>query len=363
MRSLATELFWIPVLLLLLSGGCINTLAQSNQCDYPDPPGGTLTCEEGQIPACMTKDGKAIGVCRTPPPSIGTSNERDRHSLDNVNSPVDQFLAAYSEFIGWSFEMPDYEIELTARDSIRRYPEFPSNDALGRILLDNGKYAEAEAEFRRYLLWLQNNKEPVFQQTMWVVYDELGMSLYRQGKFAEAEDAFKKSIEGVTHDGGVSRQLDDAFQYHLAMTLAARRKYLEAEATLRDLIQRKPQYPQSHTFLGDILLEQGKLAEAEAEFRRGLSDMQTVGEACRRLFTLLFKQGRYADAEAITGEIIRTQNNSLSSLKNGLSLLNERKYKEAFIQFRYAIDNDPTNIAAKEALEKVKAIMMQSGSK
>src|ERR1035437_3794848 len=46
--------------------------AEAAQC--ADPPGGSVTCESGQVAICAVKNGKVDGRCKTPPANMKTAD-------------------------------------------------------------------------------------------------------------------------------------------------------------------------------------------------------------------------------------------------------------------------------------------------
>ena len=49
---------------------CVNTYALAeNICECPDPPGGSIRCEDDQVGFCNLEKGKIKGACITPPPT------------------------------------------------------------------------------------------------------------------------------------------------------------------------------------------------------------------------------------------------------------------------------------------------------
>ena len=41
-----------------------------NTCQCENPPGGSVSCKEGQIPFCRVRDGKTHGYCLAPPAGV-----------------------------------------------------------------------------------------------------------------------------------------------------------------------------------------------------------------------------------------------------------------------------------------------------
>jgi len=50
----------------------LQVAAETAQC--ADPPGGSVTCESGQVAICAVKNGKVDGRCKTPPTNMKASD-------------------------------------------------------------------------------------------------------------------------------------------------------------------------------------------------------------------------------------------------------------------------------------------------
>ena len=50
----------------------LQVAAETAQCS--DPPGGSVTCESGQVAICAVKNGKVDGRCKTPPANMKTAD-------------------------------------------------------------------------------------------------------------------------------------------------------------------------------------------------------------------------------------------------------------------------------------------------
>jgi hypothetical protein len=82
-----------------------------SSCQCPTPPGGTVTCEPGQLAICSVKNGEVQGSCRTPrhgAPYLEVANwtlqiitEKPRYLLQPLSSTDTQILSS------GKFERPD----------------------------------------------------------------------------------------------------------------------------------------------------------------------------------------------------------------------------------------------------------------
>src|SRR5207245_2314 len=79
---------WLTALIILLAVGSA-LLAQQQSVQCADPPGGTITCEKGQLATCTVTKGKVEGRCQTPPSNLTEKLEVDAWILSAVTkSPV-----------------------------------------------------------------------------------------------------------------------------------------------------------------------------------------------------------------------------------------------------------------------------------
>jgi tetratricopeptide (TPR) repeat protein len=209
----------------------------------------------------------------------------------------------------------------------------------------------------------------------------LAVILLEQGKYKEAEDAFNKEIQVRDND-------DPCFNYVLALSQAASGQSKDAEATFSHIIP--PQsldvhYVTTQQLMGDVFYLQGTFPAAESMYRGALEYLKSYpqenaddpelyryneGEKPslrlslqERLVAALLRQRRYADAETLTEEFAKTSteqetrtNDAWMIFKTGLRLLKYGKYVDAEKLFNVASDLDPANLLFREALECAKAL-------
>ena len=51
----------------------ISSVRSDNTCPCQNPPGGSVRCEQGQVPFCQIADGHVLAECKTPPRSARTA--------------------------------------------------------------------------------------------------------------------------------------------------------------------------------------------------------------------------------------------------------------------------------------------------
>jgi serine/threonine protein kinase/tetratricopeptide (TPR) repeat protein len=176
-------------------------------------------------------------------------------------------------------------------------------------------------------------------------------------KQAEAEAAFREVLARYKELFGADHPLIDEPLFGLSFALAEQQKWVEAEAGFRELTVLREKLDDKHgligafRFLGLVLGEQKKAAEAEGAFKRGLTlSRQYFAGPDRVVDDLLFQlsialrvQGKLSESEAIRREELELErelsgdaspfvDNSLWSLASVLR--EEGKLEEAEILLR-----------------------------
>jgi tetratricopeptide (TPR) repeat protein len=122
----------------------------------------------------------------------------------------------------------------------------------GNIQFNQGLFEEAIASYREAI-----RLKPDFPEA----HSSLGIALAADGYYKEAEAACRKAIE-LKPDSGQAH-------VNLGLVLARNFHYKEAEAAFRDAIQLQPGDALAVCNLGIALQNQGRLADALEELRRG----------------------------------------------------------------------------------------------
>ncbi|SLM38232.1 nb-arc and tpr domain protein, partial [Lasallia pustulata] len=234
-------------------------------------------------------------------------------------------------------------------------PEHPSTletvHSLGNLYADQGKMAEAEAMYRRALEGYEKAWEPEHPWTLNTVYN-LGVLYKGQGNMAEAEAMYRRALEGYEKAWGPEHPSTLDTVHRLGNLYADQGKMAEAEAieismAILALIcvglavptKDVPEYwvkerrllPHADKCfesvyntinlefrdnrnalnavhnLGNLYADQGKMAEAEAMFRRALEGKEKAWgpehtstlDTVNNLGNLYKNQGKMAEAEAM----------------------------------------------------------------
>jgi serine/threonine-protein kinase len=176
---------------------------------------------------------------------------------------------------------------------------------LGRALQDQGKLAEAIAQYREAIR---------IKPDLAATYVDLSSALRDQGKLQEAI---------VELGAAIRLKPDDASAHHnLGVALRAQGKLEEAIAACRAAIRLQPEHHSSHEDLGGILAQQGNREEAIAEFRTATrTDASCTRSRNILAWTLAFPPNRP-----------------------------QREYEEALIHARKAVELEPGDSALVNTL-------------
>lgn len=171
-----------------------------------------------------------------------------------------------------------------------------------REALAADRYAQAEAAARQVIDsvgWLpeDNSAPPVSSPGLSMAYMLLALAQDGQKKTAEAELSFAAALRANmdnhvarfnlgNHYARLGRHREAAVQFgealrlsprnraaqlNLAIALANCRRYSKAEATVRRLLARDQRNADAHNVLGTILLDQGMVRDALAEFKAAIA--------------------------------------------------------------------------------------------
>ncbi|MEM9456171.1 MAG: serine/threonine-protein kinase [Myxococcota bacterium] len=229
---------------------------------------------------------------------------------------------------------------------------------LANVLFVQGKYQDAEDEYRRALDLHGSAPEPN-RLELATIRGGLANALDRQGKHALAEIEQREALQLHVQALGPDHPRVAITRSNLAIVLEAQGKYEDAEAELVRGLEilrstQAPDHPQNSTLtmnLANVLHAQGRYRESEVEARRAFAQLgQTpdptnsdLAKARLILSNSLYSQARYEEAEAELRQAITSMEASLGprhplvamSMGNlALSLQGQHRYEEAEAQLR-----------------------------
>jgi tetratricopeptide (TPR) repeat protein len=309
MKYRVNHLHSTSILLTILLGVPVMTVGQSTQCECATPPGGSVTCEKGQVPICIVKNGKVTSICKSPPEDKKTIAQQNAWVLSiilgkDVTEDDLKLKPEYQSFLrhgsvitaeaNITFQAINPPAEFLPRRSTYRTVRTARIDPNhkfslselsyldGMSLLDKEQYAKAETRFRETL-----KLEPYWEDA----YLGLGVSYYRRGMLDEAEAAFQKGLRLNPASSDLNVALGSLYY--------EKDRFSEAEAMLKSAALASPGRADVHDALGIILYAQLKFADAEAAFRRASESGGGSNAAIyTRLGDALFAQQKYAEAKA-----------------------------------------------------------------
>ena len=163
----------------------------------------------------------------------------------------------------WSWYEQSYQLAVDAMD--------PAGQAiacqgLGNLCDDRGERDRARGWYERGLAIAQGLADPALE---WPFYTNLSVIAIKHGELADAEAMLARARERIEATGA-----DDAMPFYLnnrGLLLTEHGGLAAAEAVFRDALARRPEPRWEVTVrcnLGDVLLRQGRLFEAQDEARR-----------------------------------------------------------------------------------------------
>ncbi|HEV3120832.1 MAG TPA: tetratricopeptide repeat protein [Isosphaeraceae bacterium] len=221
------------------------------------------------------------------------------------------------------------------RAAIRLNPEFvDAHIGLANVLDEQGKAQEAIAEYREAIRLKPNEA---------LAHFNFAVALGRQGKTEEAIALYRTAIH--------LRPQHPRSHSGLGEMLIRQGKFDEAIAEIKQAIQLKSDLPESHIGLGSALQAQGKLEEAIAAYREAVRLKPNLADAHVGLAIALDDQGKADDAIAELREAVRLKPDlARAHVLLANDLINQRKLDDAIPEYREAIRLEPTNALAHVTL-------------
>ncbi len=197
----------------------------------------------------------------------------------------------------------------------------------GRALAEAGRYAEAEAAFRRVLAIRAGTARD---------HSNLGAALAGQGELVAAVAEFEKALA-----------IDPEETYslnNLALALAGRGDLAGAAARLERAVALDPAYAEAHHNLGLVRARQGRLGEAVGHYRDALAAEPARVGALNDLASALAANGALAEAEEHWRRALAIDPSELSALHNlSLALVQRGEHAEAVRWLRRGLGTAPNS--------------------
>lgn len=188
------------------------------------------------------------------------------------------------------------EAEMAMRTMLREKPQLIRGEFFLAVAIQKQKrYGEAEALLLKII-----DSRAAFPEINHV-FHFLGWSQYYQGKLAEARQSFEEHLRRV-------RDEPDSI-FALGVIALEEDRIDEAERRFRRVIDLQKNDPRlrrdlgkAHARLGDVLLRREQLAEAEEQFRLAVTAWPNHYEAWAKLARTLDRQGKELEADRARAE-------------------------------------------------------------
>ena len=226
---------------------------------------------------------------------------------------------------------------------------------LGALYEDQGKFAQAAAEFERAIAIGPNHGG---------AHCQLGRIYRRQGRLPEAEAALRKALALDPQDGWARFELGALCQSHIELGVVCedQSKFDEAAAEFERVIAIDPNHGGAHRHLGQIYRRQGRWPEAEASLRKAL-ELNTQDGCVRIELGVLYEiQGEFAQAAREFERAIALEPNHGGAHGHlGQIYRRQGRLPEAEASLRKALELDPQNGWARSELHALCQNHVESG--
>ena len=197
----------------------------------------------------------------------------------------------------------------------------------GRRLAESGRFAAAEAEFRKVLEIRPGNARD---------FSNLGGALTGQEKLEEAIGQYRKALEVAPNDTYALN--------NLAMALAGQGDVEGAAEHLRRAIELESDYADAHRNLGLMHARQGRHEEAIDHYRAAIAANPSLARAHNDLGTSLAGRGEIEQAIEHWRQALEIDRRELSALHNlAVALIQGGEHREAVEWLRRGLETAPNS--------------------
>ena len=229
--------------------------------------------------------------------------------------------------------------------TLRLSPDaYPILNNLGTVYWQDGDVDKAEAAWRRALALNGNNA---------IVLNNLGLVASRRKQYDQAVDFFKRAMK-------LKPNYTDP---HLNLGVTYRQMNLggPAETQLHAAVTLSPLNQRARNELGQLLLEEGRLAEAEEEFRASARSEPNI-VAYDSLGGLELRRGDSQSAERdFRAALALDEFDSQAHFGLGRLYAARGRKVEALKQYQAGLGSDPTNVEARAAVRELRPSASASG--
>jgi tetratricopeptide (TPR) repeat protein len=176
----------------------------------------------------------------------------------------------------------------------------------------------------------------------------LGAALAFNGLYAESEPYLERAVNANNKDADAA--------YNLALAARELNKPKLAMRSIQTALAARPQFPEAENLLGVLLMQSGRLTEAQPHLQEATRTAPDFAEAWNNLSYLFLLQGNLDAARAAAGKALELAPDFTEALNNlGIVAARQGKVDEAGGLFRKALAADPQNEQAGNNLGVLEA--------
>jgi tetratricopeptide (TPR) repeat protein len=230
----------------------------------------------------------------------------------------------------------DWRDDLSLYSSTLRV--FPKADLiranLGAAQWNTGDHIAAEKQWREALRLSPDNV---------VAMGDLALAMDQQQRYDEAIQLLKRAIELKPRYAAVRMSLGDVYAEIGEDELA--------EQELRNAVELYPLNPESRNHLAALLVKQGRIAEAEEQYKASVDSMPSM-DAYDGLADIYFDQGRRDLAELnYKGALGDYPFDHHAHFRLGKIYAESGRTADAIREYKAGLETDPNNVEAQAALK------------
>ncbi len=164
-------------------------------------------------------------------------------------------------------------------------------------------------------------------------HNNRGMLLLTQGKYDQAIAEFRQAVESA-EDLSIAR-------LNIARAYYKKKDYRSATTAIDEHLRRQPRSKEAENLLGNIAMEEGRTLEAETHFKRALEYEPNFTDARNSLGILYDRQGRQEDAVHEFRKVIEVDKDYAEAYNNiGVIYKKQGRAAQAIAEFKKAIAAD-----------------------
>ena len=211
---------------------------------------------------------------------------------------------------------------------------------LGAALFKEGRLDEAVTHLREFLA------HESFRLEVPTAHEMIGRTLKAQGKYAEAEQEFRQVLNMTPSNGDVHGLL--------AETLLRQQKFDEAAIHYQQFLAYHPNDISTLMQLGITYVALGRANDAIVQFRRIVELNPQDAAAQRNLARALVENRAFDEAEPHARQaVLLRPNDAIAHDELGLSLAGQGKLDDALVELRRSLQIDPNDAEVRAHLDAV----------